>query len=266
MSRFFLTLLTAALATAAAPAQAEETVPPAVPSSLTATVTPSYVSAYMFRGIRISGAAFEPSVEADTGNWALGLWGNFPLASRVPGQANTEIDPYVFYTCPLNTRLALVSGIEAYVYPRAEFGAGAYRSTVEPNLALNATWQGFRLQPKAYYDLTARVPTMELNAASAVPLTTLGTELDFTATVGSRIGARTLTTGANGLPGDRAWGNYWLAGVALPFQLSAGLKLTVGYAYTRGSDVRLKAGALPPMANPAAVGRGVLSVALAYTF
>ena len=166
----------------------------------------------------------------------------------------------------MNPSLSLVPGIEAYFYPRAEFGGRAYRSTVEPNFGLSTTWCGVRLLPKLYYDLTARVPTLEMNAACAVPLTSLGTELDFTATVGGKLGAHPIATGSSGLPGYRAWGNYWLAGVSLPFQFSAHARLSIGYAYTRGSDARVKLGALPAMANPHAMGRGVLSVSLSYSF
>ena len=37
-------------------------------------VTPAFVNQYMFRGVRLGGPSFEPSVEIDSGNFALGVW------------------------------------------------------------------------------------------------------------------------------------------------------------------------------------------------
>src|SRR3954468_6212334 len=60
---------------------------PAVPAapSWSVTATPSVVSQYMFRGVRLGGASFEPTVEADYGNLALLVWANFPIKNKVPG-------------------------------------------------------------------------------------------------------------------------------------------------------------------------------------
>ena len=57
----------------------------------------------------------------------------------------------------------------------------------------------------------------------------------------------------------------WLLGVTMPFQLAAAARLSVGCAYTRGFDASTQLGngakeAIDP------VGRGVISVSLAYTF
>ncbi len=69
-----------AAATPAAPAVAT---PPA--PAFTTTITPSVVSQYMFRGQRLGGGAFEPSVEVDAGNLAIGVWANVPIVNKVSG-------------------------------------------------------------------------------------------------------------------------------------------------------------------------------------
>ena len=136
----------AAPAPAAVPAAA-----PAAPA-VSVTLTPSYVSQYMFRGQRLGGQSFEPSVEADTGNWALGVWSNLPLANRVPGQSNPEIDPYGSYTWNLGDSLSLQPGFTIYTYAKAPTDQGFFRSTYEPNFAVNYTIDGFKLTP------TPRIP------------------------------------------------------------------------------------------------------------
>ena len=67
-------------------------------------------------------------------------------------------------------------------------------------------------------------------------------------------------------PAVKNWGNYYLVGVALPFAITKESKLTVGFAYTKGSGNFLKAGSTPKVVNTAAVGRGVVTLSYAYTF
>ena len=67
-------------------------------------------------------------------------------------------------------------------------------------------------------------------------------------------------------PATKAWGNYWLAGVTVPFQLNSSTKLSVGWAYTEGSDAFFKTDRQPRVTNTEAVGRGVATVSLAWTF
>ena len=106
-------------------------------------------------------------------------------------------------------------------------------------------------------------PTYELTAAYAVPLTDIGTELDFTVT-GGTYEIRDSVKGAD--PKVKNWGNYYLVGVAAPFQINKESKLTVGFAYTKGSGNYFKQGADPKVFNSAAVGRGVVTVSYGYTF
>ena len=69
-------LLSAALLAGALPnlrAQATEAAAPAAPSApaWSFLLTPSVASQYMFRGVRLGGAAFQPSIEADYGTVGL---------------------------------------------------------------------------------------------------------------------------------------------------------------------------------------------------
>jgi len=226
-------------------------------------VTPSFVNQYMLRGVRLGGPSFEPSVEVDSGNFVLGVWSNFPIKDKVPGQSDPEIDPYGSYTFTVNESVSIVPGFTWYNYPNADTNHGFFKSTFEPNIALNYTVAGVRFTPKLYYDLVLKGPTYELTAAYAIPLKDLGSELDWTATVGT-LKIDDASKGAN--PSVKTWGNYYLIGVTLPFAITKESKLSVGFAYTKGSSNFLKAGSAPRVENTAAVGRGVVTLSYAYTF
>jgi len=238
---------------------------PAAPT-VTVTATPSFVSQYMFRGYRIGGPAFEPEIEADAGNLAVGVWGNFPIADPVPGQSDPEIDPYASYTVSVNDKLSLIPGIQIYTYPNTDVGDGNFRATVEPNFAVSTSLGPVKLTPKIYYDVVLRSTTLELNAAASAPLKAIGSELDFTGTYGGYLADNWVNTGAAGGPDTRAWGAYWLAGVSMPFQIPYAGTLSIGYAYTQGFDSGTKLGSLPEQPNPQTAGRSVWTVSLAHTF
>lgn len=239
--------------------------PAAATPSMAVTLTPSYVSQYMFRGQRLSGQSFQPSVEADYGSWALGVWSSTPINShaKVPGQSDPEVDPYGSYTFALNSDLSLQPGFTWYTYPHASTRNGFYRMTFEPSLALNYTIDGVKLTPKFYHDTVLRQDTYEFSATYAFPLKDQGTELDFTGTAGTYNGTREVDHAS---PNVKAWGNYWLLGVSAPFQITKNSKLTVGWAYTDGTDAYFKQAGFRKVPNSAAVGRGVATVSYAWTF
>ena len=98
---------TTAPVTTSAPAAAPA---PATPDSWSLVVTPSYVSTYMFRGSRLGGESWQPSVEGDYGsNLKIGIWNSEPLANsdKVHGQSDPEIDPYGSYTIAINDSLSI---------------------------------------------------------------------------------------------------------------------------------------------------------------
>jgi hypothetical protein len=242
----------------AAPSAAE---PPA--PAVSVVVTPAFVNQYMFRGVRLGGPSFEPSVEIDSGNFALGIWTNFPIQDKVPGQSDPEIDPYGSYTFSVNDSVSIVPGFTLYTYPNADANHGFFKVTFEPNIALNYTINGIKFTPKFYYDLVLKAPTYEFTAAYAIPLKDIGSELDWTAMAGTFI-MRDCIKDAS--PRVKNWGDYYLIGVSLPFALTKESKLTVGIAYTKGSNNFFKQGSDPRVENTAAVGRGVVTLSYAYTF
>lgn len=236
-----------------------------VPGPVTGTWTlaSAVVSQYMFRGLRYGGPAFQPDLEFDQGNVALGLWGSTPLAAKVPGQSDPEIDGYAWYKFVWSDEFNIQPGFTVYTYPRAEPVRGYYRATFEPNLALNYTCRGVTFTPKVYYDMVARGPTYELNAVSALPLKSLGTELDLNAAIGMYEWRRAIAEAA---PGVRASGSYWQVGVTVPYQITRRSKVSAGFAYTEGTDGHLKQGIAPRMPNPSVAHRGFVTFQYSVTF
>lgn len=239
---------------------------PAIPAPTTVAVTASasLVSNYMFRGLRLSAAAFQPSVEMSAGALTLGAWASQPLdGNKVPDSSDPEIDLYGAYTLPLEGGFSLTPGFTSYYYPKAPTDAGFYRSTFEPSLALSGTIDGVKLTPKAYYDVVLRGFTWEISAAYALPLQSIGTELDFLATWGTY----KWTDTANHSSSDvKAWGDYWLVGLSVPYQLSRQAKVTAGLAYTEGRDAFTKMGSFGRAPNSLAVGRTVATFTFAWSF
>ena len=261
MNKKLLFASLSALAVGAPGLLAQATAPaPAV--SLTATA--SVVSQYMFRGQRLGTAAFQPSVEMAAGDLTLGVWGSVPFDGEdVPDSSDPEIDLYGSYTFKLSDSLSLVPGATSYHYPDAPKSLGFYKWTFEPNLALSYSVQGWKFTPKVYYDTVLEGATYEFTAFYAVPLKDIGSELDFTASAGT---FKLKNAAEDTSPSVKSWGDYWLVGVAMPFQIAPNQKLTLGFAYTEGSNAFLKQGTAPRFNNTLAVGRGVATISYAFSF
>jgi uncharacterized protein (TIGR02001 family) len=232
--------------------------------AVSVTATASLVSQYMFRGLRVSDGGFQPTVEASSGDWVLGAWGNFPFnGDKVPDSSDPEIDLYGSYSFALQEGMTLTPGFTSYHYPNAPKSAGFYRSTFEPSIALSYTVDGVKLTPKFYYDFVLKGPTYEITAFYALPLKEIGSELDITATYGGYEWKEYVNDAS---PDVKATGQYWLVGVAVPFQVTPKSRVTVGFAYTEGRKAYLKSGNDAKTSNAGAVGRGVASVSYSYTF
>lgn len=246
-----------------APAPAAAAAPAAAPA-VSFTATGTLVSDYMFRGQRLSSAAFQPAVEGVAGDLTFGVWASTPFdGNKVPDSSDPEIDLYGSYTIALGKDLTLVPGATAYFYPSAPTQFGFYKSTFEPNLALNYTVEGVKFTPKVYYDMTLEGATWELTVGYAIPMKDIGSELGLAATFGTFL----LDEAANNTtPSVKSWGDYWQVGGSLPFQLSKDSKLTVGLAYAKGSNAYTKQGTAGKTPNALAVGRSVVTLAYSLSF
>ncbi|MBI2496768.1 MAG: hypothetical protein HYV75_02170 [Opitutae bacterium] len=195
--------------------------------------TPAFVSQYMFRGVRLGGPSLQPALEFSRGALTAGIWGSIPLRDHVADGSESEFDFYASYTVELPHGLSLVPGFNLYTYPDAAKSDGYYPLTVEPSLGLNCTIGPVQFSPK----LTATIGTFRLSDI----------EPDTS-------------------PAIKNWGDYRLVGVAVPYQFSPHSSITIGWAYTTGTNNYLKQGTAGREANPDAVGRGVFTLSYTCTF
>ena len=259
MHRLLLTLTAACLLGCLPPVSGQSL---ATGSAPTWSVTPAVVSNYLFRGVRLGGASFQPTVEAAWSDASVGLWSSVPLDNKVP-DVETEYDLYASYTASLTPATSWVVGATWYTYPGADRAAGYYRHTLEPSVGFNYTVHGVRFTPKVYYDLMLEGATAEIAAAYAWPLQTLGTELNLTASWGT---FKSDNATENATPAVRNWGDYWSAGIAVPFQVTTASRVTAGFTYQRGYNHYTQQGGAPKASSNAAVGRGAVSLAWTVTF
>jgi len=245
------------------PAPAPAPGPAAPAPSYSLTLTPALVSNYMFRGQRLSGFSAQPSVEFDQGDLGIGVWTNFPIRDDVPDTSDPEIDLYGFYNIKVNDAISVAPGFTTYWYPNATTNNGFYRTTFEPNFALNYTVEGLKLTPKVYYDFLLKGPTWEITGAYAIPMKDVGSELDLTAQFGTY---KYTDVARNGSPSTKQWGDYWYVNAAMPFQISKQGKLTIAFGYAEGRNAFFKTGNTPKVSNSLAQGKSIFSVSYAWTF
>ena len=189
----------------------------------------SYTSQYVFRGIKQSSQAFQPSVEVDSNNFDLGVWTSQPLTG---GQQN-EVDIYGGYKYAVSKDLTLQAVVTNYWYPQfsktqANAVDGA-KNTVEPGVGATYTIAGFSPSLFYYHDFILKSDTVQASLGYALPLAAIGTELDFSV-YGGTVSAR---DAAPDLPGVavRSSYSYYGGDVSLPYKLSASSTLTFGAHY-----------------------------------
>lgn len=227
------------------------------------TFTSTLVSDYLFRGQRLGGLSLQPAVDLSAGGSIAGISANFPVKDKVADQSDPEFDFYASHRFSLNDEWRLILGFTFYVYPNAPTRAGYYRSVFEPNIAFSYTVAGVRITSTCYYDVTREGPTFELSGAVALPLKTLGTELDLAASVGDyrlRDGIK------NAAPEKKLSGSYWSLGASVPFQITTSSNIRIGVSYNAGFNSYFKPGAAPRTKNSLAARRVSTQVGYSLSF
>ncbi|HVW21124.1 MAG TPA: hypothetical protein VHC86_07890 [Opitutaceae bacterium] len=229
------------------------------------TLTPSYASVYMFRGQRLGGQSFQPSISGVYGPWNVGVWASAPVnhANLVHGQSNPEVDPNATYTYTVNGNLSVVGGATLYTYLDAPTKEGFYKATFEPSIGVNYTIAGLTINPKYYYDLVLATATYEANFGYSIPLKELGSSLNLSVSVGTYYGTNVIN-GSN--PKTHAWGDYYSYGISTPYTITKNSTLTVGVAFVEGSGAYFKQAGSPRVSNTSAVRRTPITVSYAWTF
>jgi len=220
-----IAIILAAFAVSYSVKAADATVSASSPA-YTVTTDFTYASEYVFRGQKNSNAAFQASAEVGYREIYGGVWTNQPLRSG----ENNEVDLYLGYGFPLQNDWKIDTGITSYNYPETTtLGGNKGLSTYETYLGLTGgNFRGLTPSLYAYYDWKLDTYTVQGSVGYSLPIKRIGTSLDFAVTYG--YAANTGRYASNKAPG-----NYWGAGVTIPYKLAANATLTGGLQYA-GND------------------------------
>ncbi len=187
-------------------------------STYAVTLDFPYVTKYVFRGVELARDSLQPSVEVSTSGLYLGVWSNVPLRNEDDGDASKELDLYVGYTPKLTENLSGDVGVTYYWYPSLDNGGSD--SSLEVFAGLNLTLGNFTPAVYVYRDIELDTTAVQTSVGYSLPLTSIGTSLDFNATVGAVV------------PDEGETYCYYGVGVNMPYKLSDTVKLNVGLTYT----------------------------------
>jgi uncharacterized protein (TIGR02001 family) len=191
-------------------------------SKLSVTLETSYVSDYVFRGVRLAEASIQPSVEATYGDFYAGIWHTSALSDNVG--TGTETDFYAGYGFKINDTFTLDTGLTRYAYN----GGSPSSDSTEVYVGVKAN---VLLTPSLYYyyDFDGDVSTLEASIGYSLPIEAIKSSLDFSAKLGYVL-----------LEDDAAFGDdnytYGSIGVAVPYKLSDNATLTAGVDYIYNSE------------------------------
>ena len=201
--------------------------------SYTLTLDNTIASEYIFRGKEGrglgSGVTFHPSLEVTYGNFYGIVWAALPEESVFD-----EIDFVAGYTFAIDDTWTLDVGATYYYYNG--FGASDL-NTFEPYVGISGDVGGFSLNLYGYYDLQIDDLTVQAGVGYSLPLESIGTSLDFSATLGYVAG--------DGFENVVVVDDYFYygVGVALPYALSETATVTAAVNYTDVSEDLINDGA-----------------------
>jgi uncharacterized protein (TIGR02001 family) len=188
----------------------------------------AFTSEYVFRGLKVTDQAFEPSLEVDSNNFDLGIWTSQPIIRN----EQNEIDIYGGYKYAVNKDLSVQAVATYYLYPEfnrtSPTNIDGARNSFEPGVGVTYTIAGFSPSAFYYYDVVLKQQTGLGSLGYALPLASLGTELDLTGYVGT-VSAREATPSLK--KNVHQSYNYTGADLSLPYKLASNTTLTLAAHY-----------------------------------
>lgn len=181
-------------------------------SKLAVTADITYVSDYVFRGLKLAGASLQPSVEAAYGDLYAGAW----HSNSISDTGGSEFDFYAGYGYAINETYSLDFGVTRYTY-----SGGSSGDTTEVYIGAKADL--FSLSPSVYYyhDFDLEISSYIASIGYSLPIAQLGLSVDLSAVLGYIQ-----------IPGDGQDYTYWGVGAAVPYKLSETATLTAAVNYT----------------------------------
>lgn len=205
------TILALAVLAAGVSASAQES----AKSALAVTLDVTYVSDYVFRGVKLADASIQPSVEASYGDFYAGAWHSDAVSQSI-AFFDSETDLYAGYNLAINETFSTDLGVTRYTY-----NGGSQDDSTEVFAGIKAD---VLLSPSVYYyhDFDLEVSSYIGSIGHSLPIAKLGVSLDLSATLGY----------IQSPGGDGSDYTYWGVGAAVPYKLSETAKLTGAVNYT----------------------------------
>ena len=205
-------VLLAALVTGALLRADEAPVAPTSSYSVTADIP--YVSSYVFRGVKLTDDAIQPSIKVTAGSAYAGVW----LSEPIDIDFDNEIDFYGGYSFGLSGGWSLDVGATLYYYPELDTSGGADDATIEGYVGLTGAVGGVTLGGYVYRDFTLDATTVQGSVGYGVPISE-----KLNANFAANLGYVTFDDG-----GDYT---YYGASLQLPYKISDQSTITVGGSY-----------------------------------
>ncbi len=209
------TILALAVFAAGVSVNAQET----AKSALAVTLDTTYVSDYIFRGVKLADASIQPSVEASYGDFYAGLWHSNSISDGSNNFGGSETDVYAGYNLAINETFSVDLGATRYTYT-----GGSQDDTTEAFAGVKAD---VLLSPSVYYyhDFDLEISSYIASVGHSLPIAQLGLSVDLSATLGYVQ-----------IAGENSDYTYWGVGGAVPYKLSETATLTGAVNYTSVDD------------------------------
>jgi|GEM_PF-494231 len=230
----------------------------------TITITPSFVSSYMDYGVRTGGFCFQPTLEYSKGPVALELFANFPIADKVPGSSDPEIDYSAYYTWDILPNIFTIKpSVCLYTYPRANEDDGFYKNTWESRISFDYTFNKMTFSLYGYYDVTMKGGGWEFGINRLI---TDMTPLEADVELSVLIGRYSLSDSTNEPIKIKNKGDYYQVGLSVPIAFSDQSQLSVGLYYTKGTNNYFWLENGTKELNPDAIGQFVFQLSFSQSF
>lgn len=193
-------------------------------SSYTITTDFTFVSEYIFRGVKQQDSAFQPSVSIAAGSFAGGIWTSQALEKRSASWAQgNEIDLFGTYSFKLGEDYTLSVGGTYYLYPSARPSLGELDETIESSVGVSGPLGPLTSYATYFHDFDLDSDTFEFG---------LGYAGSFSEKAGYELGA------SYGLASFDVGGDYdyYSAKAVITYKLTASALLKVG-AYWADTDI-----------------------------
>ena len=193
-------------------------------SSYSITTDFTYVSEYIFRGVKQQNTAFQPSISLAAGSFSGGLWTSQALDQKAASWAQgSEVDAFGSYSFSLSEDWSVAPGFTYYLYPSARPSLGELDKTFELSLGVSGPIGPLSSYATYFHDFDLDSDTIEVGLGYS---TSLSEKATFD--LGVTYGAARFDAG-----GDY---DYFAAKLTLSFKLTASASLKVG-AYWADSDI-----------------------------